>query len=264
MQRTDTLARSYRVALGEDVPTDLERRADGANDGDEHRNDGTTGSLPAAAEFVLKDQDRVFVRRRPGYSPPATVRVTGNVLYPGSYGLEEREERLSSVIERGGGLTDEAYAAGFRLLRDSVPVGVNLERALANPGGPDDVILRDGDALSVPAYEPTVLVRGAVAFESRVLYQEGMSLDDFLRQAGGVTDRADTERISVEYANGERDVKKERFMFFDHNPEVGPGSTVIVPTKPEGNGGIDWGSIVSRSVSVLGTAATVMIAITRF
>lgn len=259
VERSDTLARSYRVALGGELPSDLGRRSD-----DGAVSSLTAGELTPADRFMLEDQDRVFVRQRPGYSPPATVQVSGNVLYPGSYGLTSRDERLSSVIERAGGLTDEAYAEGFRLVRDSVPVGVDLEQALAHPGGEEDVVLRDGDGLVVPAFEATVLVRGAVAFESRILYQDGMSLDDFLAQAGGTTSEADRGRISVQYASGARDVVKERSLFFDHKPSVQPGSTIYVPTKPESGEGFDWGTFISRTVSVVSTAATVAIAVTRF
>ena len=271
-ERTDTIASVIRVALRGDPVLDGDGNGtqDGTQDGtsarvrDVSRETGPDWTLadwsPAADEFALEDGDRVFVRRLPGYVTPATVEVVGQVLYPGSYGLERRDETLSSVIRRAGGLTEDAYVAGFRLLRDGLPVAGDLEDAMKEPGGSKDLALRSGDRLVVPEYDPTVLVTGAVAFESRIIWRGGRGVDDYVSRAGGFTQDADEGRLSVSYLNGERDTPG-RFLFWRSYPNVEPGSTIYVPVKPEDEG-FDWDTFLTRALSVVGTVATV-IAVTR-
>ena len=67
--------------------------------------------------FELQPFDRVFVHRRPNYREQQTVTIEGEVLYPGTYTIRDRNERISDVIKRAGGVTPEAYLAGGRLVR---------------------------------------------------------------------------------------------------------------------------------------------------
>ena len=67
--------------------------------------------------FILEPYDQVFVRRSPGYTPKVNVSITGEVEFEGSYALNERNERLSDLIARAGGLTGFAYLKGARLER---------------------------------------------------------------------------------------------------------------------------------------------------
>jgi protein involved in polysaccharide export with SLBB domain len=213
---------------------------------------------PLASEFRLEADDQLFVRRRPGYNPPAWASVSGEVLFPGSYGFELRRERLSILVDRAGGLTADAYLPGARLVRGSIPVGIEIESALSRPGGRDDVLLEPGDQLIVPRYDPTVLVSGAVAFESRVLYGDGGGLSDFLSGAGGTLREADLDRVSIEYPNGERAVTRKFLFLFRNHPDVRPGSTIFVPLKAEG-GGTDWNQITSTFVGMATTVLTLLV-----
>ena len=180
----------------------------------------------------------------------------GQILYPGGYGLERRQETLSSVIRRAGGLTEEAYVAGFQLLRDSLPVAVDLEEAMKKPGGSSDLVLLGGDRLVVPAYDPTVLVSGAVAFETQVIWQNGLGVDDYVSRAGGFTGDADKGRLSVSYLSGERATPR-KFLFRRSYPRVEPGSTIYVPVKSEEEG-FRWDTFLTRTLQVIGTVATVV------
>ncbi len=69
------------------------------------------------AGFVLLPYDQVFVRRSPGYEPQRTVYVRGEVAYPGTYVITNKDERISDAIERAGGLTPYAYEEGAKLIR---------------------------------------------------------------------------------------------------------------------------------------------------
>jgi protein involved in polysaccharide export with SLBB domain len=184
------------------------------------------------------------------------------VQVPGRYPLLEREERLSSLVARAGGLTDEAHVDGSHLLRDSTLVGIDLARVLANPGGEGDVVLRPDDQLVVPDYDGTVLVLGAVAFETRVIYDPDLDFGDYLERAGGASAEADLGRASILYANGSRATVNRRLLFFTSRPDVEAGSTIYVPFAPE-DAGTDWNAVVTRGLGILGSIATLVVAVTR-
>ena len=246
--RSDTLAFRQAVVLDGDLPASWAPAAD-----------GIPSDLPSAGDFHIKAGDRVFVRLMPGYVTPQTVSVQGEVLNEGPYALQLRNERLSNVIERAGRATRDAYVPGARLQRDSVLVGIDLEEALRRPGGPEDVVLEDGDVIVIPRFDPTVLVQGEVAFESKVLYRRGRGLKGYLRQAGGTREEADLDRVSVLYPNGQRAAVK-RTLWVRNYPEVQPGSTIFVPRASE-SPGTDWGTVITTSLSVLTALATVLLAV---
>jgi polysaccharide biosynthesis/export protein len=250
-QRADTVAIPTSVRLAGAVPdaTGPGRRANGE----------PIDGMPQASQFVLRHEDRVFVRRMPGFVVAQTVTVSGEVLYPGPYAIQRRDERLSSLLARAGGVTDEGYVPGAHLIRDSVRVGIDLEEALDDPGREQDVILEPGDQLIVPAYDGTVLVQGAVAYESRVIYRRGRSLGDYLDEAGGTLPEADVGRISVQYPSGER-ATAHRTLWWQSYPDVEPGSTITVPAKAA-RPGAPWGAIIATSATALSAIATLLLAI---
>lgn len=212
--------------------------------------------------FTLEPGDEVYVRRLPGFQQARRVTIEGAVRNPGPYGLTRRNERLSSLVERSGGFTIEAEITGLRLLRDGLPVGVDVERALGRPGSLYDPVLQNGDRIVVPVEDNTVLVRGAVLFETRTIYRPGMSLDDAIAAAGGYAPGAARSRVSIEYANGSRDAVRRRLVLFRDKPDVRPGSVIFVPEAvPEE--GFNWDSALSRTLTFLSTFATVYLAVTR-
>ncbi len=256
VSRSDTVALSFRVALDGTLPWALgDRLGHPADDG--VQDDGRT--LPEGDQVQLVEGDQVFVRQLPGYVVPTAVSVEGEVNAPGSYAFTVREERLSSFVRRAGGLTNDAYAEGARLIRDSTLVAMDLTRALEDPGSQYDVTLLPGDRLEVPPYDNTVLVRGAVAFESRIVYEKGLDLGDYLSRAGGTLPEADEGRISVRYASGER-ATTHKTLWIKSYPDIKPGSTIIVPTKPAG-AGTDWGRVLTTTVTVMSATATLILAI---
>ena len=219
--------------------------------------------LDAFAILELAPGDEVYIRPVPGFQQLLRVEVVGEVRAPGTYVLEQVGERLSSVLNRAGGVNRRGSAEGFRLLRDGVAVGVSLERALARPGAEDDIPLMDGDRLVVPTFDGTVLVTGAVQFTSRVVYRDGMSLDDAIAAAGGFDRNAEKKGVSIEYANGARATVKRFLGMTVSTPDIRPGSTVFVPAREESETGFDWNSALSRVLAVASTMATVVIAVRR-
>jgi len=262
-ERTDEIAIVLRVPLGPlaaggaDLPV---RAAAPAQDGGDPY---VPPWRPRPGEVVLQNGDRVFIRRAAGYEQPRMVTITGEVLHPGTYVLQKRQERLTDLIERAGGLSPEAYAPGLQLHRKGALVATDLPRALQDRGGRYDLALQADDSLHVPLYDPTVLVTGAVTFESRVLFEAGKGLDYYLNRAGGLTDLADRSRITVTYMDGERAAVSKVLGLFSRAPRIEPGSTIFVPTKPQSRDGINWDAVLTRMTAILGTVATVIIAVDR-
>jgi protein involved in polysaccharide export with SLBB domain len=187
-----------------------------------------------ASRFRLQKNDIVFIREVPNWSLQENVVVTGEVKFPGQYSLTSKTERLSSVINRAGGLDETAYlqAATFVRRKDSTGrMAIDFEEALRQKSkrpSKYDLVLAAGDSIHIPREPKTVKVAGEVGFPSSVLWEDGRNLDYYLDQAGGLMSTADKEKISVLMASG----RVERPSFF-HKPEPDAGATIRVPVKPQ-------------------------------
>ena len=216
--------------------------------------------------FTLEPFDEVYVRFSPGYHEQQVVKVNGEITFAGSYVLATKNARLSDIIAKAGGVTPESYVKGASLKRqltedelkrmetllalseankqsrDSIgvalmnvkdySVGIDLEKALANPGSIDDVVLRDGDELYIPQMQSTVKMSGAVTYPNSVTYTKGMSVMDCLSQAGGYNDIARKYPIVI-YMNGKVATTKRTAIFFKRYPKVEPCCEIVVPTKTQ-------------------------------
>uniref|UniRef100_UPI0032B0FF53 SLBB domain-containing protein n=1 Tax=Parabacteroides goldsteinii TaxID=328812 RepID=UPI0032B0FF53 len=239
--------------------------------------------------FTLEPFDEVYVRFSPGYQEQQVVKVNGEITFAGDYVLAEKNSRLSDIIAKAGGITPDAYVKGAslkRLLtedemrrletllqlsankqsRDSVAlslenikdysVGIDLEKALANPGSAHDVVLRDGDELYIPQFQSTVKISGAVTYPNSVTYTNGMSVKSCLSQAGGYNDIARKYPIVI-YMNGKVATTRKRFIFFKHYPKVEPGSEIVVPAKTQQDRKTSLAEILSITSSTTSMAAMI-------
>ena len=243
---------------------------------------------PQSARFVLHPSDEVYVRRSPAYSEQQNVTVEGEVLFGGMYALTTAGERLSEVIRKAGGFTPEAYVKGASLVRkmtddekakveaklrmsersqgkdtitlesldiaDTYPVGIDMEKAMKHPGGPDDVVLRDGDRIFVPKINNTVKVSGAVLYANTVTY-DGKRMKDYISQAGGYADRA-RKRPFVIYMNG-KVASTRRGFFCKRYPKIEPGCEVIVPMKQINPNRLGLAEIMGLASSTTSIAAMI-------
>ena len=240
--------------------------------------------------FVLEPYDQVFVRRSRGYSEKVNVTVSGEVEFEGDYSLNVRNERLSDVLEKAGGLTEFAYIEGARLERqmtpeeykqaqelmdmvasnnkvsgnDSIvvpqvsrtyPVGIDLKEILANPHSAIDPVLQDGDVIVIPQYMTTVSVSGSVRKPNSVVYDPKMKLKDYISEAGGYAERARKSGTFILYPNGHI---KELGRNASAKDIMG-GSKIIVPQK----GRSQWNlgttlTTVTTSVSMLAVIASLI------
>lgn len=243
-------------------------------------------SVDDGKEFVLEPFDQVYVRRSPVYITQSSVTVTGEVAFGGNYPLSHRNMRISEVIAAAGNVTPGAFVEGAYLLRrmtdeeriqsqalhdmitaqansgsrDSLnmagvkirsvyPVGINLEAALNNPGSDADIVLRDGDVVSVPLYNGTVRVMGAVLYPNSVTFTEGKKLKYYVDAAGGFDTRARKNKAFVIYMNG--------MVASGKSAEIRPGCIVIVPSKNQTNP-ISWAEAVGLLSSTASTAAVII------
>jgi protein involved in polysaccharide export with SLBB domain len=144
--------------------------------------------------------------------------------------------------------------------RDSVAVevkttemiGIDLEAILKNPKGKEDLILLEGDVLSIPKELQTVRMRGELLFPTSTRFDQGAGFRQYISKAGGFTDRSRKGKSYVVYANG--DVKRTtKLLFFPIYPRVAPGAEIIVPQKPERQGITAQGWIgIGTSLATLG------------
>ena len=239
--------------------------------------------------FTLEPFDEVYVRFSPGYQEQQVVKIGGEITFAGDYVLAEKNSRLSDIIAKAGGITPDAYVKGASLKRqltedemrrletllqlsankqsrDSVAlslenikdysVGIDLEKALANPGSAHDVVLRDGDELYIPQFQSTVKISGAVTYPNSVTYTNGMSVKSCLSQAGGYNDIARKYPIVI-YMNGKVATTRKRFIFFKHYPKVEPGSEIVVPAKTQQDRKTSLAEILSITSSTTSMAAMI-------
>ena len=218
-----------------------------------------------APDFELAAFDHVLILRQPEFELQRTVVVMGEVNLPGRYALRTKTERLSDMIDRVGGVTTSGYVAGARLIRAQDGAGlvdIDLAAALRARGSAADLRLLPGDTLFVPEYNPIVIVEGAVVSPTAVRWKEGESLDYYVAAAGGFRSDADEDRVSVRYASGEIRTKDEHFLWFDYEPEPGPGSTVRVPVE-DPDEQLDWSEVIGDVAQISVTLATLIVVLTR-
>jgi protein involved in polysaccharide export with SLBB domain len=243
-----------------------------------------------ATDFILKPFDIITIKENPYYKEQISIKITGEVLMPAVYTLKSREERLSSIIKRSGGLLYTANIKGAKLIRkkkellDSLEVkrlitsvqndttittkdslsllkttrdvAIDLDYILKHPGSADDIILEDGDELVIPRINNTVSINGEVFKPLDIMYEKGKSMKDYINAAGGITPLGSKRKAFVIYANGSAAKISHPLGIFRKYPEVTPGANIFVPQKPKREGGFDPGraGILVSAITALITA----------
>lgn len=242
--------------------------------------------------FVLQPYDVVHVRRSPGYVTPQNVTIKGEVNFPGVQTMNMKNMRLSDVLAMAGGVTENAYMRGARLVRvktqeekertkdvltalkrnlserDSVAmenldlentyvVCIELDKAMADKGGEYDIILREGDVITVPEYNATVKVSGDVMFPNTVSFVGDKGYKWYVNKAGGFGLRAKKRKTFVVYTNG-------TVAQVGHGAKIEPGCEIVVPSKRKREG-MNFAQMLSAGTSLASLAAVVasLISITK-
>ncbi len=253
---------------------------------------GLPAARSGAPEIRLDPYDNILILRQPDWELARTVSVVGQVRFPGRYVLRSKTERLVDIIARAGGLTKEAYAEGAELYRPEQPeqgapikigsriaakdstrslrvdsvlsqrVGLDLARALAEPGRRENLILQSGDSLSVPEFRATVRVLGAVNAPTSIIYRPGWNVYDYVGAAGGVARLGDKGRSYVVQPGGRLESVKSRGLFSASKPKPMPGAVVFVPER-DPNEKKDWAGVFSSIAQILASTVAIIVVATR-
>jgi polysaccharide biosynthesis/export protein len=219
---------------------------------------------PVAVSYVIRPYDQILVRKIPNFEFQRRITLSGEVVYPGDYVLKSKNERLSSVIERAGGLTDFAFAEGARLKRSYNKTGdvlLDLKKAMRRPGSKYNYILKEGDQIEIPTVNNIVTIRGQIDYpfeesdmKRLVAFSDSITIEEYIRitpekkvsvpftsgksakyyikkYGSGFGAYAKKKDTYVVLPNGH--VKGTRFLFVKRvYPKVTLGSEVVVPRKP--------------------------------
>lgn len=220
--------------------------------------------------ITLRPYDQVYVRKNPTFELQQLILINGMVQYSGPYPRLSKFERLSSYIQRAGGVKENADLSGAILYRkktqyylenvtkkvatltDSLgnivvdstktsiaevskePVSIDLYRALKYKNSKYDIVLQEGDVIFIPEINPFVSVKGTVQSPLKLTFdKEHTGVGYYIDKAGGFGIKPWRRRIFVTYANG-KSRRTKNFFFIHFYPKVKEGSTVTVPVRPEG------------------------------
>ena len=237
--------------------------------------------------FAVEPRDAILIRTNPEWDVRHTVLIQGEVTYPGTYVVDESKSTLSDLIGRAGGFTANASLREAKLVRKvdesikdaeferlrTVPtadmspteyeyfkmrsrqrlglMAVDFDALFGRNDESQDVLLRDGDVITVPPKKTYVTLSGRVAFPGNLEYEPGLSVDDYIKRAGGYSWKAAKGRtVVIRAASGEW-IPKRRAS------RIGPGDTIWVPDKPER----DWYAIFKDSLLIVSQLATVYLVI---
>ena len=199
--------------------------------------------------FKLQPYDHIVVRTTPEFEPIRYIRIEGEVKYPGLYALTETNERISNVIERAGGFTQEAFPAAGTVTRTEDDLGLVITRMdlIQNRKYKSkyNLVLKDGDVVTVPKIKEVVTI-DILGTNADEVYSENQLQGEFINIAvahynrsakwyvnnfaGGFDKNAKKKKTFVRYANGQ--IKKTRsFLFFKKYPRVKQGSEIHLGLK---------------------------------
>ena len=251
------------------------------------------GLMGSSKDVVLQPFDLISVRSLAGFVKQRTVYVEGEVMNPGTYALATNTDKLSDLVKRFGGFKSGADSGSItlkRLTNNGLPaeekkelfqrllsitddslqkndvlkreiyknfdiISIDLAKALAEPNSTSNLLLEDGDYISVDRFSSLVRVAGAVYYPTMIPYKEGASLKYYLARSGGFTENARKSSALVIHPDGKAETIK-KFLFFRSYPAITPRSEIFVPLKTKANrsrmGTGEWIAI-SSIFATLGT-----------
>jgi len=254
---------SGRTATTIRVPLDSTYLFERKPNGDYAGPPGIAAAAAGAPDVLLKPYDNVLILRQPNWELQRTVVLQGEVRFPGAYALKTKSERLSDIIGRAGGVTVEADPEGIVFVRTQNAlgrVGVDLASALKNHEGSDNLILRNGDNITVPAYNSTVTIKGAVNQASTVTYVRGKDIFYYINSAGGASKDGDEGRAYVTQPSGKLESVRSRILMPKSVPEPHAGSIVTVPVMDPADKR-DYIATAAAIAQVLGSTIAIIVAL---
>ncbi len=239
--------------------------------------------LSSKSGFKLEPYDQIFIRNAPGFELQRNIVLKGEVQYPGVYSLTDKNERILSVIERAGGLTESAFKQGATLRRVEDETGfvlLDLEEVVNDPNSKFNYVLKEQDVITVPKIKDLVTLAGAIKFPGidslkklNVPYHKNKNAKFYINKYGAGVDRKEKKGrkrlVFVEYPNGYTK-RVKRYVGVKVYPKVEKGSKITVhrkKQKPEKRQQekkeTDWAKVVSTSIAQVTAVLTLIILIDR-
>lgn len=131
-------------------------------------------------------------------------------------------------------------------IEDTYSVGIELDKAIANPGSDADIVLREGDRIVVPQYTGTVKINGEVMYPNTVGFVKGKKASYYIDQAGGFNNNAKRGQTYIIYMNG-------MVAKVSHNAKPMPGCEIVVPAKATTKMSIAETMTIGTSVASIAT-----------
>ena len=230
-------------------------------------------------DLSLRAYDVITVRRNPQIRDQAFVKIEGEVLFPGEYALQRRDDRISSLFLRAGGGLTEANLDRAKLVRKlniikildeakenmdkieedekleedqvklslnktEIDVAINLRQALKNPGSNADIFLENGDKLIIPKVNKLILIDGEVYQPIGINFIGGKGTKYYVNQAGGFRNGAERDKTYIIYPDGRALATRKILGLINSYPKIEPGATVMVPKVYEAE------KIVKKQISI--------------
>ena len=186
------------------------------------------------SDIKLEKNDLVVVRKISGYSEIESASIIGLVKNQGTYAIKDGKYSLYDIIKDSGGFLNDASIEGISIQREGTVFSVDVNKLLDTEGKnlKYNMILNDGDLITVPKTDNTIFINGEVNSSKYISYQEGIGLKKAVSQSGGFTSFSDRKKSYVEYQNGNI-VATKNFLFFRKYPKIKSGSKIFIPKKPE-------------------------------
>ncbi len=199
-----------------------------------------TGNNP---DVELQPMDFIYVPRLVNYRSLGNVSIKGEVVFPGDYAVQRRNETAIDFLQRAGGITPYGSLENTQVYRKGIRVNVDLTMATSHDSTTNrKMILLPGDSVYVPRVISYVEVSGAVNNPQYISYS-GHSFKYYINAAAGTTENARLKGAYIKYPDG-LNMPVRHFLFFRSYPEVKPGSKIIVPEKtPDSRLKINFGDL---------------------
>jgi protein involved in polysaccharide export with SLBB domain len=241
-------------------------------------------TFPDDSNFILKPDDRIYVRSKYDYHYKYAVNIEGAVKYPGDYPINEGKTKLSEVISAAGGFTPRASLRNAKLLREKNVledkelsrlrrmtveemndieisyfrlrsrenthlVSCDFEKLFFQNNLDEDVVLRDGDIIEVPEVTKTTFVSGGVVSPGHITLVSGRNYIEYIELAGGFNERARTGSIKI--------IKNKSGVWLDAEEEIiiEEGDIIFVPESEE----INWYDVFKEGLTILTQVGTIVL-----
>jgi len=243
-----------------------------------------TKKINSPANIPLKIGDKIYIRAKNDVLTKREVALDGGVRYPGRYAINNESDRLSDIILRAGGYTEDASPESGMLIRrkDIIYydkeierlsklepsqmtdrearyyrtkvtenlglVSIDFSKIFKDKSNENNPLLFHLDSIYIPQARNYINVIGRVNQPGRVVFQNKLQFQDYITKAGGLGYNADEDEIFIQKSTGEQHKAKEL------NYKLEPGDSIFVPEKPD----VKAFEVFSKALTITSQLATIV------